>query len=426
MSKKVSVIVLGAGSRGSRYAQYANLAPDKMEIVGVAEPIEARREFMRTTYNIPAENCVTDWTELLFRPKMADAVIIAMQDQMHYEPAMKAIALGYHILLEKPMAPTPAQCLAIGKAAEEKGVHVIVCHVLRYTPFFGALKRLIDEDRIGKVMNIIHTEGVGNIHQSHSYVRGNWHVEANSTPMLLAKSCHDIDILQWLVGKSFKRIQSFGTLSHFCAKNRPEGAPTRCIEGCPHGETCYYNAVKLYLDDKKNAWFRGAATGMPGNPSDELVEKALRESDYGKCVYALDNDVVDHQTVNMEFEDDVYAVFTMSAFNKGGRSVRIMGTKGELSAQMGKSDISIYNFATKAYETVALTDLVADESIIGGHGGGDGGIISSFCELLSEGTVTTSVCSAMTSARNHVAVFAAEQSRRAGTVVDVTVYEQGL
>ena len=424
--KKISVILLGAGNRGSKYAQYAATNPECMEIVGVAEPIVERREFIKNTYHVPAENCVNDWQELLSRPRMADAVIVAMQDQMHYEPAMKAIELGYHILLEKPMAPTPAQCLEIGKAAEARGVHVIVCHVLRYTPFFGALKRLIDGGRIGEVMNVIHTEGVGNVHQSHSYVRGNWHNEAKSTPMLLAKSCHDVDILQWLISRPFARVQSFGTLSHFCAANRPEGAPARCIEGCPHGESCYYNAVKLYLDDKNNAWFRRAATGMPENPCDELVEKALRQTNYGRCVYACDNDVVDHQTVNMEFEGGVYAVFTMSAFNKGGRAIRVMGTKGEITARMESPDIAVYDFATKTTETVCIKDLVADESIIGGHGGGDGGIIKAFCDLVGAGVATDSVCSAMISARNHIAVFAAEQARHTGTVVDVSLYEQSL
>ena len=422
--KEMTYIILGAGSRGKNYAKNITLCGgDRAKLVGVAEPIDERREFVRTTYNVPEENCVHDWTELLSRPKMADAVIISMQDRMHYEPAMKAISLGYHLLLEKPMAPTPEQCMEIARAAEEKGVHVVVGHVLRYTPFFGALKRLIDSGRIGKVMNIIHVEGVGNIHQSHSYVRGNWHVEEDSTPMLLAKSCHDIDILQWLVDKSFKRVQSFGTLSHFCAKNRPEGAPDRCIDGCPHGDTCFYNAVKIYLEDQSQRHFRTVATGAVQNPSDERVEQALRESDYGRCVYAMNNDVVDHQTVNIEFEDDVYATFTMSAFNQGGRSIRIMGTRGELSANMKDPEFTIYDFATRKTSTVAVSDFSEDESITGGHGGGDGGISRAFVELLTENKSSVSVCSGIVSAKNHLAAFAAEESRVRGTVVDVKEYE---
>ena len=424
--KKVSFIVLGAGQRGNAYAKYAAEHPERMEIVGVAEPIDERRNTFKKKYNVPEENCVLDWTELLNRPKMADCAIISMQDQMHYEPAMKAIELGYHILLEKPMATTPEECMAIGRAAEKKGVHVIVCHVLRYAIFYTALKKLLDDGRIGRVMNIIHTEGVGNVHQSHSFVRGNWHNEGESAPMLLAKSCHDLDILQWLVGKDFKRIQSFGTLSHFCAANRPEGAPDRCIDGCPHADTCFYNAIKLYYDAKNNRWFRTAATNTTENPSDELVEKALRESDYGRCVYAMNNDVVDHQTVNIEFEDDILVTFTMSAFNKGGRSIRVMGTKGEISGQADTGIFSIYDFATKKTTEESCHDVVVDESINGGHGGGDGGIIKGFCDLVADGTVTKSICSALISAQNHVAVFAAEKSRRTGTVVNVKEYQDQL
>lgn len=425
--KEMTYIILGAGSRGKNYAKnITRYAGDRAKLVGVAEPLDERREYMRQTYDIPAENCVLDWTELLDRPKMADAVIISMQDRMHYEPAMKAISLGYHLLLEKPMAPTPKQCMDIARAAEEQGVHVIVGHVLRYTPFFNALKRLIDDGRIGAVMNIIHTEGVGHIHQSHSYVRGNWHVEEESTPMLLAKSCHDIDILQWLVGKEFKRVQSFGTLSHFRPENRPEGAPDRCIDGCPHSETCHYNAVKIYLEDQKQSHFRTVAAKAVQNPSDERVLQALRETDYGRCVYAMNNNVVDHQTVNIEFEDDVYAVFTMSAFNKGGRSIRIMGTKGELSANMKDPNVTIYEFATNTTSTVSVDEYSANETITGGHGGGDGGISRAFVELLTENKTTVSVCSGTVSAKNHLAAFAAEASRRTGTVVDVAEYETAV
>lgn len=424
--KKVSFIVLGAGQRGNAYSKYAAEHPERMEIVGVAEPIDERRNAFKEKYHVPEENCALDWKDLLARPKMADAAIISMQDQMHYEPALKAIELGYHLLLEKPMATTPEECLAIARAAEKKGVHVIVCHVLRYAPFYTALKKILDDGRIGEVMNIIHTEGVGNVHQSHSFVRGNWHNEGESAPMLLAKSCHDLDILQWLVGKEFKRIQSFGSLSHFCAANRPEGAPERCIDGCPHGDTCFYNAVKLYYDNKNNAWFRTAATNTSVNPPDELVEKALRESNYGRCVYAMDNDVVDHQTVNIGFEDDVLVTFTMSAFNKGGRSIRIMGTKGEISGQADTGVFSIYDFATKQTTEESCYDIAVDESITGGHGGGDSRTIKSFCDLVADGIATKSVCSAMISAQNHVAVFAAERSRRTGTVVDFKEYQNHL
>ena len=422
--KKVSFIILGCGNRANAYSKYALAEPDKMEVVGIAEPVEARRNAFKERFNIPEENVVNDWRELLERPKMADAVMITTQDRMHFEPAMMAIEKGYHLLLEKPMAPTPEECLKIAEAAEKKGVFVIIGHVLRYAPFFKALKTLIDDGKIGRVMNITHTEGVGNVHQSHSYVRGNWHIEGNSAPMILAKSCHDFDILQWLVDKDFKRVQSFGSLGHFTKENKPEGAPKRCIEGCPHGETCPYNAVKLYDENKNNSWFRPAATMAPTflNATDDEVEKALRETSYGYCVYDSDNDVVDHQTANIEFEDGTIATFTMSAFNKGGRKINIMGTKGELTGDAGTGDIVMYTFEDKKLETVKSSDLVQEESILGGHGGGDSRLIKALVELIGDGQTSVSYCSATVSAKNHIATFAAEESRKTGRVIDIDTY----
>ena len=425
--KKVSFIVIGAGNRATAYSRYALSAPDKMEIVGVAEPVKARRESMRDQFHVPEENCFSDWSEILARPKMADAAIISTQDQMHYEPAMKAIALGYHLLLEKPISNRPEECVAIAKAAEEKGVHVIIGHVLRYAPFFTALRRIIDSGRIGKVVNIDHVEGVGDIHYSHSFVRGSWRREEDSAPMLLAKSCHDFDLLQWLVDKDFTRVQSFGSQTHFCNASKPEGAPKRCIEGCPHAKTCVYNAVKRYYDDKKNAWFRNAATMNPEFDyiaTDEEVERALRETPYGYCVYDSDNTVVDHQTVNMEFEGGVLVTFTMSPFNRGGRRIHVMGTEGEVYGDAGVGDLTIFTYQNRKTVVEKSSDIVQDETILGGHGGGDSRLIKALCELIATGETSVSYCSAMTSARNHLAVFAAEESRHTGTVVDVTEYEK--
>lgn len=422
--KKVSFIILGCGSRGNAYSKYAYENPDKMEIVGIAEPVEARRTAFKERFNLPDEAVANDWRELLERPKMADAVMITTQDHMHVEPALMAIEKGYHLLLEKPMAVTPEDCLKIADAAEKKGVYVVIGHVLRYAPFFCALKKLIDDGKIGDVMNINHTEGVGNLHQSHSFVRGNWHVEKDSSPMILAKCCHDFDILQWLIGKEYKRVQSFGSLSYFTKAYKPAGSPERCIDGCPYGDTCPYNAVKVYYDDKKNAWFRTAMTMTPTfrNADDEDVERCLRETSYGLCVYNADNDVVDHQTSNLEFEDGVIATLTMSAFNKGGRKITVMGTKGEMTGDASTGDIAIYTFEDQKTEVVKSSDVILEESILGGHGGGDSRLIKALCELISDGHTNISYCTPLVAAKNHVATFAAEESRKTGKVIDVEEY----
>ena len=227
----------------------------------------------------------------------------------------------------------PEECTKIADYAEQMGSKVIVCHVLRYTPFFITIKELINDGRLGDIISVNHEECVGNVHQSHSFVRGNWGNSKRSSCMLLQKSCHDMDILQWLIGKKCKKVQSFGALSYFKEENAPKDAPDYCIQGCPKADTCPYNAVRLYLDDKENDWFRTTST-REANPTDEMVETALRTTQYGKCVFKCDNDVVDHQTVNMIFEDDITVTFTMNAFNKGGRFIHIMGTKGELHAAM--------------------------------------------------------------------------------------------
>ena len=242
-------------------------------------------------------------------------------DRDHFAPTMKAIELGYDIMLEKPIAPTPEECAAITKAANERGVKVLICHVLRFTPFYGRLKQLIAEGYVGDVQVVEQVEHVGLLHQSHSFVRGNWGNEGRSSSMLLQKSCHDIDIIQWLIDKPCERVSSFGSLRHFTKENAPEGAPEWCLDGCPEAEKCPFNVDKLYYHPPKDAWygewFRRQATGLL-DPTEEETVRCLRTTNYGRCVYHCDNDVVDRQVVNMEFEGGTVASFTMTALSHRG------------------------------------------------------------------------------------------------------------
>ncbi len=420
MSTRKKVILIGAGGRGMGYTNImANEFPNDFEVVAVAEPIDDRRSYVQKKHNIPDEYCFTTWEPLLSLPKMADVALIATMDRDHFAPAMAAIEKGYHLLLEKPAAPTPEQCRAIQNAAEEKGVFVLICHVLRYTNFFKAIKDIIDSGEIGKVMNIQHIEGVGNIHQSHSFVRGNWGNSERSSVMLLQKCCHDMDILAWLIGKPCTAVQSFGTLSYFKEENAPKDAPLRCIDGCPHADTCPYDSVKLYLKDTnetgRGKWFRGAATKLTA-PTDEEVEHVLRTTEYGKCIYRCDNDVVDHQVVNAQFGEDVYVSFTMSAFNLGGRRLRIMGTKGEIEARAEGNQITVYNLETGTSRDHNCNSALSGDTVVSGHGGGDQGIIAALNDLL-DGITGKSVCSIRESCDNHMIVFAAEESRRSGGIL---------
>jgi len=273
---------------------------------------------------------------------------------------------------------------------------------------------------IGEVLSVHHVEAIGNVHFSHSYVRGNWHCEGETTPMLLAKSCHDIDIIQWLLDKPCKRVQSFGSLTHFTKENAPEGAPIRCSDGgCPVGETCPYNCIKHYYDFKTNPSRNNITVGISKNrqPTDDEVLQALQTTDYGLCVYHANNDVVDHQVVNMEFAGGATASFSVNAFNEGGRYIRLFGTKGEIYAFLKDPEITVYTFEDNQKRTVPVRKT--EESIHGGHGGGDLGIIKELYDYLS-GTYNGYRAANITiSVKNHLIGFAAEQARNSGTVVDV-------
>lgn len=424
--KQLKVIVIGAGGRGRTYTNIMAKAPDKYKVVGVAEPVLERLEYMKNKHGITDEYCFDTWEKILSLPKFADIAIISTMDKMHTEPAIKAMELGYDLLLEKPVAPTPEECALIMQKAKEYGRKVLVCHVLRYTPFFKVLKGLIDEGKIGEIVSIEHMEGVGNTHQSHSFVRGNWGNSQRSSFMLLQKCCHDLDVLQWLLGKDCKRIQSFGSLSYFRKENAPEGSPERCMDGCSVGDTCPYNAMKLYYEAKSNHWFRSAATQKPvGKDTDEEVLKAMRETQYGKCIFKCDNDVVDHQTVNMEFEGGTTVSLTMTAFAKGGRRVRVMGTKGDLIANMSmpaNKAFEFYDFATGNSEYLEVDYANTGDSILGGHGGGDDGIIVDLYKYITDEISGEGLSEIAISCKNHMLAFAAEDSRHSGNVVSLNEY----
>ena len=423
--KKLKVALIGAGNRGIGYTDIMGEMPQKYEIVAVAEPVESRRNYIKQKHNLSPDMCFEGWDGLFEKGKIADVVIIATMDRQHFDPVMKAIELGYDILLEKPISPIPYECKKIAQEAQLKNVKIIVCHVLRYSDMFTTLKKLIDDGAVGKIISVNHEECVGNEHYSHSFVRGNWGNSKRSSFMLLQKSCHDMDILQWLIGKRCKKIQSFGALNYFRVENSPECSPEYCIEGCPSSGRCPYDAVRLYLNnpDKEWAkWFRTTSTKKV-NPSDEDVKKAISTTQYGKCVFKCDNDVVDHQTVNMLFEDDITVTFTMSAYNKGGRFIHIMGTNGEIRAAIeDDAPITIYDFETKQTKEIQRKGR---DGVTGGHAGGDNGIISTLYDYLIGAYDGNAISEIGVSCDNHLMVFAAEKSRmNDGVMVDMDEFKK--
>ena len=417
--KRISLALIGAGDRGMHsYAPYALNKPHEVEFVAVAEPDDKKREAFRKQYGIKEENCFTDYKGLLDRPKLADGMLICNQDRMHLEPAIMALEKGYHVMLEKPMSVDPVECMQIGDCAEKYNKVLVICHVLRYTPFFSTIKELIDDGAIGKLISIQHNENVSYWHQAHSYVRGNWRKAEESSPMILAKSCHDMDIILWLAGSDCNKLSSFGSLSHFKKENAPVGAPERCLQGCPSEKECPYYAPKIYLTDK-TSW---PTSVISSDLSIEGRLQALRNGPYGRCVYHCDNDVVDHQVVNMEFENGVTAAFTMCAFtNEMSRTLKLMGTKGEIRAHMEKNQIEVIEFGASKKVTIDL-NIGVD---IHGHGGGDERLLSDFISLIREDN-KNGLTSAKNSVQSHLMAFAAEKSRVEGTVVNMKQYIQQL
>ena len=413
----VRLIIVGAGSRGAIYAQYAREHPAAVRVVGVAEPRAAQREQLARDHQLAADAMVTDWRELAARPKFADAVVVATSDTEHVEPVVAFAALGYHLLLEKPMAPTADECRRIVAATTAAGVMLAVCHVLRYTRYTERLKAILAAGRIGDVVSIAHLEPVGYWHQAHSFVRGNWGNQARSSPMLLAKSCHDLDWIRYVVGKPCLQVQSFGSLSHFRREHQPAGAADRCLD-CGVEASCPYSAKKIYLGR--------VAVGYTGWPVDVLttdltadgVTEALRTGPYGRCVYACDNDVVDHQVVDLLFEGGATGSFTMTGFTRQrDRETRIFGTRGELFGN-GQT-IEVHDFLTDQTETIDVA-IGSDGSIVTGHGGGDARLMEQFVAAVASGDPTKILSGAAESLETHLIVFAAETSRREGRVERVT------
>ncbi|MGE6261290.1 Gfo/Idh/MocA family protein [Heyndrickxia sporothermodurans] len=401
--KKMTALLIGAGDRGARaYAPYALAYPNELEIVGVAEPLNERRTKIQQTHNIPAEYCYETWEEVLnLDQKIADIAIICTLDRNHFKPTMRALELGYHVLLEKPMSPDPLECIAMEQAAKKYNRQLTIGHVLRYTEFWSTIQKVIAKGEIGEVVSLQLNENVEVMHMSHSFVRGNWNNKEKSSPMILQKSCHDMDIISFVIGKQCKRISSYGSLMHFKEENVPVGAPQRCLDGCPAELECPYHAGRYYLGEGK-----GWAKKFTEDYTNEGIIKALQETTYGKCVYRSDNNVVDHQVVNMEFEGGATATFSMCGFTREQtRIVQIMGTKGEIRGNMEENSISIFDFLTKQ-ETVIKFD-----NPVSGHGGGDNGIMRTFLREIQFGNKGDSVSSTSASVRSHLMAFAAEESR---------------
>jgi len=414
----VDTIIVGAGGRGNAYSKFAMEHPQELTVTGVAEPDQIRRERMMTYHDIAPDKAYDGWESLLaLGEKQASTIINCTMDRSHYDSTMKMLDMGYDVLLEKPMTPVLHENVKLVQKAEDTGRLLQVCHVLRYSPFWQTLNDVVQSGKLGRIVSVTHRENLAFWHMAHSFVRGNWRDEESSGPMILSKCCHDFDILLWILKQKVVHLNSFGSLTHFHPENAPEGATQRCTDGCPAAETCKYEATKLYVRD---------GDGWPQNhisyiPTKEARLEALKTNWYGRCVYHCDNDVVDHQTVNMELEDGTTVVLTMNGQgNEESRTMSWDGTKATLYGTFSAkgNEIRIHHHLTGEVEHVPVIDR--DSS---GHGGGDFGIVRSFVNAI-QGNPDDSITTARESLESHLIAFAAEESRINKTVINMDEYRQ--
>lgn len=418
--KVLTAAFIGLGARGFTYASLMSKLPDQVRIVACADIDPERLQRFGDRFQVQPSDRYHGADEILAQEHLADLMVIATQDRQHTRMAIAAMEKGYDILCEKPISPFLEDCLLMEKTARETGRTAVVCHVLRYSPFFLTIKHLLDEERIGTLVAIEMTEKVAWWHQAHSFVRGNWRSSRESSPMILQKSCHDMDILLWLTGKHCLSVSSVGSLKHFTRENAPAGAHERCSASCPQYKTCPYSLEVCYLRRAREENYFGWPTDTVTSQENlQDLQYQLETGPYGRCVYFCDNDVVDHQHVNLQLEDQVTASFTMSGFTSGhGRRIHIMGTHGDIIGELDDAHVELTPFGKPTEHFYTTVSELAHY----GHGGGDMGMIMDVLSLLrGDKGQNSSITSIQNSVESHVVALAAEESRvRGGELIRIS------
>lgn len=406
-ARPVTIIAIGAGNRTNKYLEYAVRHPERLRLVGVVELNDIRRHAVAEKFGLTPDQCFTDYDRFFEHPIPADAILIGTPENRHFEPCMKAIEAGYHVLLEKPIAQTLPECRQIAEAARRKGVIVGVCHVLRYHPYFIKIKEMVDSGELGEIISISHLTAVGLDRSTHGFVRGMWCREELSNPMLISKCCHDIDFLLWLTEARCRKISSFGSLRWFRSENAPAGSTARCID-CPLEPRCPYSAVDLYAI--RRDWISNF--DIPdGWTLDEVIRRELREGPYGRCVYRCDNNVVDHQIVSMEMENDITISFSMDAFTLGDqRETHIRLTHGEIDGD--ERTLRVQTFRGRKERIYDFSSILGTPF----HAGADLNLIEDFVDIVShpDRQLRTVIDN---SVESHRICFEAERSRHTGQTI---------
>lgn len=410
--KKISIAIIGCGGRGGTYGALAhNELSDFYSISALCDVNKKILELRKDEYGISDENCFSD-EEVFFSQKRADLLVIGTQDQDHARMTMKGMALGYDILVEKPFANSKEECMQLLEMQRRTGKQVFVCHVLRYAPAYQKAERLLKKGMIGKLVSISDTEQIWYGHFAHSFVRGNWRNCNVTAPMIIAKSCHDLDMLQHLAGAKCCTISSIGELTWFKTENAPDGAAERCTD-CKFIETCPYSAKRIYIDRLRAnpGYVFSKIITRPDPLTEENVWKAIKTGPYGRCVYHCDNNVCDNQMCMMTFENGVKAVLSSSAFTgNGGRIIHLNGTLGEIVLNEEERTLTLKMYGREQHDIWKTDEMILTNNK--GHEGGDEGLMSAIYRALTgnvEGATTLE-----DSIESHLMGFAAEESRLTG------------
>jgi len=415
---RIDVVLIGAGNRGRAvFGAYALRNPERMRVVALAEPVEARRVAVAAEHGLSAECVFADWRALVAARPRAHAAIVATGDTEHVEPALATLAAGYHLLLEKPIAPTPADCVRVTEAAERAKRILQIGHVLRYTAFYAKVNELVSGGRVGRVSMIDLREHVAYWHMAHSYVRGKFRKRALAAPFLLAKSCHDLDLLAWLAASPATRIASFGSLGVYRPELAPAGAPERCSAACPVQASCPWDAERFYLGPDDRTARHWPWSDLSPDPARAARSRALETGGYGRCVFRCDNDVVDHQVVAAEFENGLTATLGVhGTASEELRTVRVSGSEGELRGVLQRGVVELSRHGSTEIETIRI------ETSPFGHSGGDHGLLEHFCEVVAQDAPELVRASGRVALESHLLGFAAERARSEGTTIDMRAY----
>lgn len=416
----VEAVLIGAGGRGiNAFGAYALRSPHDLRFVAVAEPNDERRAYFAEQHHIPKDRQFKDHTGLLEKGQLAEVAVNTTMDRTHVETTLPVLEAGYHVLLEKPMANDAADCVRLVETARRKGRLLLIGYGMRYMPFFIRIRQIIEEGRIGRVVAMHHQENVSYWHHVTSFVRGHHSRDDEGSPMILQKSCHDMDAIRWLVDSRCERVSSFGGLSVFREGNAPEGAPARCTDGCPVEAACPYSALKVFFSESMPDWI---IRRLGLDLSHEGRMKALREGPQGRCAYRCNNNVVDHQIVNLEFSNGVKAGFTMWGLShENTRTLRIAGEEATLRGHMKHGEIELHHYNSGDVERTRVGTSA------GGHSGGDYNMMKAFCAAIRNGDFGAVMSSAEGSLESHLMAFAAETSRlQGGRVVEMSEFREEI